>query len=645
MYRPRLDSQNDASHRLGYLPGLDGLRALAVMAVLVFHGDASWLPGGYLGVEVFFVLSGFLITTLLLREWRREGTISLTEFWGRRARRLLPALFVLLVATLSYALLFEADEVVRLREDTLAALAYVTNWFLIFGDQPYFATAERPSLLQHLWSLAVEEQFYLVWPVAFVVLMRLGGVRLAFAVTAAGAAGSWLLGAWLWDPAGDPSRVYYGSDTRAGGLLAGAALAFALSRVPLGVGRGRSWDIDLLGAAALGGLALMAWHLKGTSAFLHRGGLTLAAALTAALLFAAVHPRANLLNRALEAPLLRWLGTRSYGIYLWHWPIFMLTRPGQDIELEGTSLFALRMALTLTAAALSYRLIEEPIRLREVAEWLRAFRDGGRPRAFLAAGGAYSAAVVVFAANAAGPAIPEYLQDGGSVHVVVTPESTPPIPTSTPTPATPTPSPTGTPSAKPTPAKPVETPTAAPTATPTRPLPTATPTANVPAESTPPPTPAILGDILALGDSVMLASANHMGAVGRVEVDAAVGRLPWQVPGLLRARQQAGTLPSVVVVHTGNNGVLSRQTLDQLMDALSGVERVVLVNVRVPRDWEQGNNTTIAEAASRYPNVRVVDWYGATAGRGDLFASDGIHPGSAGAALYAELIAAAVTGS
>ena len=632
MYRPRLDPQTDASHRFGYLPGLDGLRALAVMAVLVFHADPSWLPGGYLGVEVFFVLSGFLITTLLLREWRREGTISLTAFWGRRARRLLPALFVLLVATLSFALLFEADEVVRLRKDTLAALAYATNWFLIFGDQPYFATIERPSLLQHLWSLAVEEQFYLLWPVAFVALMRVGGARLAFVITAGGALGSWLLGAWLWDPAGDPSRVYYGSDTRAGGLLAGAALAFALAGARVGTAHRRSWDIDMLGAGAIGALGLMAWQIEGTSPFLHRGGLTLTAALTATLLFATVHPGANLLTRALEAPGLRWLGTRSYGIYLWHWPIFMVTRPGQDIDLEGAQLFALRLVLTLAAAGISYRLIEEPIRLGAVAEWLRAFRDGGRPRALLAAGGAYSAAVFVFAAHAGGPTIPDYLQDGGSVHVVVTPEATTASPSATPAPATATPSPTNTPPAEPTPPPPVQTPGG-------------TPPGSVPAVNTPPPTPAILGDVLALGDSVMLASANYMGAVGRVEVDAAVGRLPWQVPGLLRARQEAGTLPSVVVIHTGNNGVVSRQTLDQMMDALSGVERVVLVNVRVPRDWEQGNNSTIDAAASRYPNVRVVDWYGATAGRGDLFASDGIHPGAAGAALYAELIAAAVAGS
>ncbi len=624
MYRPRLDPQNDASHRLGYLPGLDGLRALAVMAVLVFHADPSWLPGGYLGVEVFFVLSGFLITTLLLREWGSAGSISPGAFWGRRARRLLPALLVLLVATLSYALLFEADEVVRLREDTLAALAYATNWYLIFGEQPYFATVERPSLLQHLWSLAVEEQFYLLWPLAFVALMRAGGVRLAFGVTAGGALGSWLLGAWLWDPAGDPSRVYYGSDTRAGGLLAGAALAFALSGARVGTVHRRSWDIDMLGAGAIGALGLMAWRIEGTSPFLHRGGLTLTAALTAVVLFAMVHPRAHLLTRAMEAPVLRWVGTRSYGIYLWHWPIFVVTRPGQDIELEGTQLFALRLALTLAAAAASYRLIEEPIRLGAVAQWVRGFRQGGKPRAFLAAGGAYSAAVLFFAASARGPAIPGYLQDGGSVHVVVTPEPSPA--------ATPTPAPTNTPLAEPTPARALETPAG-------------TPAIAVPAEHTPPPTPAITGDILALGDSVMLASAASMGTVGRVEVDAAVGRLPWQVPGLLRARREAGTLPSIVVIHTGNNGIISRQTLEELMDTLSGVERVVLVNVRVKRDWEQANNATIADAPSRYPNVRVVDWYGATAGRDDLFASDGIHPGAAGAALYAELIAAAVAGS
>src|ERR671917_1081296 len=211
--------------RLSYLPGLDGLRAFAVIAVLLYHAELSWIRGGFLGVEVFFVISGYLITTLLLTEWHQQGRINLMGFWLRRVRRLLPALYLLLVVTLAFAVVFLPGEVARLRGDALAAFGYVTNWYLILGEQSYFETVGRPSLLLHLWSLAVEEQFYLLWPplfVAGIILLR----RYALLVALAGAAASALLMAFLYQPDVDPSRIYYGTDTRATGLLLGAALAF-----------------------------------------------------------------------------------------------------------------------------------------------------------------------------------------------------------------------------------------------------------------------------------------------------------------------------------------------------------------------------------------------------------------------------------
>src|ERR671913_366524 len=219
--------------RLSYSPGLDGLRALAVMAVLLYHADLGWIPGGFLGVEVFFVISGYLITALLLSERRHEGSIDLKNFWLRRARRLLPALYVLLVVTLAFAVVFLPGEVVGLRGDVLAAFGYVTNWFLIFGQESYFEAVGRPSVLQHLWSLAVEEQFYLIWPIVLAVGLGIGATRLrrrrVLIVTLAGAAASAVAMALLYAPGVDPSRIYYGTDTRATGLLVGAALAFLWS--------------------------------------------------------------------------------------------------------------------------------------------------------------------------------------------------------------------------------------------------------------------------------------------------------------------------------------------------------------------------------------------------------------------------------
>src|SRR5919199_3682700 len=230
---PGAQTTTGVGARLPYLPGLDGLRALAVTAVLLYHADLKWIPGGFLGVEIFFVISGYLITALLLSEWRQKGTISLKNFWLRRARRLLPALYVLLVVTLAFAVVFLPGEVAGLRGDVLAAVGYVTNWYLIFGQESYFESVGRPSMLQHLWSLAVEEQFYLIWPVVLAVGLGVGATRLrrrrVLTVALLGAAASALAMALLYTPGVDPSRVYYGTNTRATGLLFGAALAFLWS--------------------------------------------------------------------------------------------------------------------------------------------------------------------------------------------------------------------------------------------------------------------------------------------------------------------------------------------------------------------------------------------------------------------------------
>ena len=296
---------------LPYMPGLDGLRALAVIAVLLYHGGLTWLPGGFLGVEVFFVISGYLIDSLLLAEWRQQGRINLKAFWLGRARRLLPALYLLLAVTLAFAVVFLPDEVARLRADAIAAFGYVTNWYLAFGHQSYFETVGRPSLLQHLWSLAIEEQFYVLWPLVFAVGMGTKSARsrrrgLLVAVLA-GSAGSALLMAILYQPGVDPSRIYYGNDTRAAGLLVGVALAFVWApgrfftqkhlRRALRHRTGRRPAPllpDMLGFAALGGFVWFCLRLDETQPFLFRGGFALVALATAVVIMVVVHPRAYL---------------------------------------------------------------------------------------------------------------------------------------------------------------------------------------------------------------------------------------------------------------------------------------------------------------------------------------------------------------
>ena len=370
----------------GHLRGMDGLRAVAVIAVVVYHAGLGGLSGGFLGVEVFFVISGFLITALLLAEHRTTGRIDPVAFWLRRGRRLLPALFFLLASTLAFATFVVPDEVARLRADAIAAVAYVTNWHLIAGDQSYFESIGRPSLFIHLWSLAIEEQFYLVWPLVLGMVL-LAGRRVALAATLLGAAGSAVWMALQFDPAGDPSRVYYGTDTRLTGLLLGAALAFVwvppVSILPSpapGMSRRKrrkvlarvadaghwgsaklGWALDVVGVAALAGLAIFFVAADAFEPFLYQGGLALLALITAALIAAAVHPRAHV-GRLLDLAPLRWVGTRSYSIYLWHWPIFALTRPELDLPLDAAAALVLRVALTALAAEVSYRVVETPIR-------------------------------------------------------------------------------------------------------------------------------------------------------------------------------------------------------------------------------------------------------------------------------------------
>ncbi|HWQ13290.1 MAG TPA: acyltransferase, partial [Roseiflexaceae bacterium] len=361
--------------RLPYLPGLDGLRALAVLGVLLYHAGLG-LQGGFLGVETFFVLSGFLITSLLLAEWRQDGRVDIVRFWRRRARRLLPALILLLAGTWAFTLLALPEEAAELRDDTLAALGYVMNWRLVFSGRSYFDPLVRPPLLQHLWSLAVEEQFYLLWPPLFAAGMRYlrrAGLLLA---TLAGAAASAALMAALYDPGADPSRIYYGTDTRAAGLLLGASLAlvWAPGHIPAAASRRVGLALDAAGLAALAALlAAYAWLFE-QHPLLYQGGFGLVAIATAVAVAAATHPQAQLLERLLGWRPLRWVGVRSYGIYLWHWPVFMVTRPEEDVPLDGLPLLALRFAAALGLAALSYRLVELPVRRGALARCWASLR-------------------------------------------------------------------------------------------------------------------------------------------------------------------------------------------------------------------------------------------------------------------------------
>jgi peptidoglycan/LPS O-acetylase OafA/YrhL len=358
------------ARRFAYRAPLDGLRAFAVLGVMAYHGGITWTPGGFLGVDAFFVISGYLITSLLVNEWGEHGTIRLRSFWARRARRLLPALFLMIVAVAVYAAVAAPlDTLGQLRSDALATLAYVANWHQIVSGQGYFAQQALPSPLLHTWSLAIEEQFYLLWPLALLLLLRWRrSVRLVLAVTVVATVGSVLEMAMLFHPAHDTARLYYGTDTRAQSLLIGVALALVL------VGREparRAWSRLLLTAGAGIGILVTAWawsHLDGNSSFVFRGGFALCGLAFAAVIAGVVQVPDSFVARALSFAPLRYVGRISYGLYLWHWPVYLIvdhTRTG----LTGTALLAVRFAVTFALAIVSYHLIEAPIRRGALRNW------------------------------------------------------------------------------------------------------------------------------------------------------------------------------------------------------------------------------------------------------------------------------------
>ena len=384
------------SARLSYEPALDGLRGVAVIAVLLHHGQVSWARGGFLGVDVFFVLSGYLITTLLVREHAATGRIDLRAFWSRRARRLLPALLAVLTAVAGYAAwLAPSASLGRLRGDALATLGYVANWRFIAAGDSYFDQFTAPSPLRHMWSLAIEEQWYAVWPLVLVGLLVKLRVTAAgaFALTVLTATGSALLAVELW-AADDPARVYFGTDTRAQALLVGSALAFALAARPDAAATLRTGRlVRAVGVLGLLLLAVLLIRADGGSAWLYQGGLAVTAVASAGVVLGAL-AAGGPVRRLLALPPLRLIGVISYGGYLWHWPIYVVLTPDR-LGVGGGTLLAVRLAVTLCVAVISYRLLERPVRAGTLRVRL--------PHAAVAAG-AVTAAVVAVTAGA--PVVP-----------------------------------------------------------------------------------------------------------------------------------------------------------------------------------------------------------------------------------------------
>lgn len=599
-----------SGNRIPTLPALDGIRALAIAAVVTYHGDIYWTPGGLLGVEVFFVLSGYLITSLLWSELRETRTLALGTFLKRRARRLLPAVFVMLAIVSAAFVVWWPEEVGRIRGDVAAAATYTSNWYLVGTDHSYFATFARPSPFGHLWSLAIEEQFYLIWPPVLFLLWKVLKRRprnVAIAIVA-GAAASVAALALLYE-SGDPSRIYYGTDTRAAGLLIGAVLAVLwrpFSRAPADRKDVRPWMLDAATVASVAFLVFAFMRFDDLAPSTYRPGLPLVALATAVLIATAVHPAARLAKLFGTAPL-RWLGKRSYSVYIWYFPVFAVTRPGVDYDVTIGTAFAIRIAATITLAELSYRFVEQPIRNGALGRVVARLRTRIRQPSL---GGRRLALRLAWAGLGV-----TLLLSGLAVEVIRAPII-----------------PVGNESLS-------------------SPIAGIDPIDGVdvfgPPELPPmefPPTTSVQDrPVIAIGDSVMVSARQQLrDRFARIAIDAQVAR---QVPegiARLKAYRDAGRLGEVVVIHLGNNGRFTRPQFDAIMEVLEDVERVLFVNVKVPRRWEASNNNVLANGVGRHAGHAVlVSWRRlARSCSGKVFGPDGTHLTGPGGRCYARIIAA-----
>ncbi|MFT4187630.1 MAG: acyltransferase family protein [Aeromicrobium sp.] len=585
-----------------HVAALDGLRGVAVLLVVVYHALPERLPGGFAGVDVFFVLSGFLITTLLLRERDETGRIALRRFWVRRLRRLVPAMAVMVMVTMALTVVVGRDTAAGLRSQVVGAVTWTSNWIQIHEGWSY-SDSFLPPLFNHLWSLGIEEQFYLLWPLVFVALIGpFGRRRFVWAALAVAAGSVALMAAWYQSV--DPTRAYMGLDSHAFGLLLGAALALsgvphALSERPAGEEQARR--LSFLGTAGLVVVVAFSLLVPWDSPRTFLGGLGLVNLATVGVILAAANPTpvASALSRA---PL-RWLGERSYGLYLWHWPLIVFAvRVADPEDVEVASCLAVVVALA--AAALSYRFVETPMRgegmRATLRRWGSVLRQSRRRRvvvARLAATFGCLTAVFAVAALLQAPGdseIDRVLREGQSMTVSVADlekvEGQPEEKTRT-------------------------------------------------CEEV-----AVNAPLSAFGDSVTIAITPVL--VERRPGTTSVAEVGWQytdVAAALRQANAAGQLQPAVLIATGTNGVIDAADLEALVSKDLAGRQVGLVAPYVPgRSWTDQSLSAVYAVAEKYDHVHLVDWNALAASRPDLTISDRVHPTAVGHAVFADLIGTAL---
>ncbi len=579
-----------------YIPAIDGLRALAVIAVMLYHLGFTWIPGGFLGVDLFFVISGYVITRLLLDSIAQSGGLDLRGFYMARIRRLLPALIFMVTTTIIAIGIWAPDTIKRLLIDTPFSLTGTINWWLVAKEQDYFESIGRPPLLQHTWSLAVEAQFYLVWPlILYFVLKKFGKRHIPIAaLTIAAASGITLFLVSLSLDAANTSKVshiYFGTDTHSFGLFLGAALA--VSWIPqnfkITVSKRAQNFIDGVGIFGFIGILATFLLIDESQPTLYKIAFPLAGIFGAAIIMSIVHP-ASRFAPILEFKPLLWIGERSYAVYLWHWVIFQVTRPSVDLAGEDWALYALRILIVFALADISLRYIELPVRRGVIQYWFkgrryRTKRERNRQTGIFSV---ITIIVLIVAIIVSVRAISISTQAQqkleNSLSIAATSGAT---------------------------------------------------GSNQ----------ALVDDALraddglwVTGDSVILGIRSQLGEKLPITlINARIGRQAGELADVMRS--DAAQVPNApVIFNLGNNNLVTREQAVAIFEIVKNQPEIIVINSAVPRPWREPNNALIEEVAAQYPQVQIVDWNSLSADRPDYFAPDGVHLVPAGVSAYVDAI-------
>lgn len=577
----------------GYITGLDGLRAFAVLIVIAYHFSFNWAGGGFLGVDIFFVISGYLITSKVLSIQENKQSFNFKEFWSSRIRRLFPAVCVMIIITFIWVILFKPNLLINILGDGVSSIFYVSNWWFIFHKLSYFDSFGSPSPFKNLWSLSIEVQFYIIWPIILIIGYKILKKRDKLAKMVFGLAllSAMLMGI-LYKPGIDPSRIYYGTDTRAFELLIGSWLAIICPMKTFIARRSYSLKknsnkqkkmLNITGTVSLTIFILCVIFVNEYNTFLYRGGLFLIS-LNAAILIACVCNPNSYLRHIFSWKPLTWIGERSYGIYLWHYPIIVLSTPVYEIGNPSYLRVGLQLIITFIVANLSYNYIEIPIRKYGFKEFIknRVLKNiTNRKKRYLVRRA--SVAVIILITMIMTININNVLKAKEKTEISETTQTEIVFSNKE----------------------------------------ESSVTDDLEINSS--PENKSYQEILAIGDSIMLDISSALSdKYDNITIDGKVGRQMSQANELVHTYAEFNNPNKAVIIELGSNGYFTDKEIDNLLDSFSAAH-VYLVNVRVPRYWESDVNKTLKKKAEERDNVTLIDWYSTAINHPEFFAEDGVH--------------------